>query len=125
MNFLRGDMAGGVFRHPGGEVPLGDHVDESVRDSNSAVSEKLLHVWLGFRPEDVAVHGEGPPLGRVELEVVEQMGHESMGYFQLGGARYALRLAADSGLSPGDQIEPRLRPGSWRLFIDDAGGKRL
>ena len=53
------------------------------------------------------------------------MGHESMGYFKLGGARYALRLAPDSGLSPGNHIEPRLRPSSWHMFADDETGKRL
>jgi hypothetical protein len=53
------------------------------------------------------------------------MGHESMGYFQLAGARYALRLPPDSGLSPGDRIEPRLRPGSWHLFAQDESGRLL
>jgi multiple sugar transport system ATP-binding protein len=110
MNFLRGNMAGGVFRHPGGVVHLGDGATGQW--------------WLGFRPEDVILGGDGPSLGQVELEVVEQMGHESMGYFQLGGARYALRLTADSGLSPGNYIEPRLRPNSWHLFADDESGRR-
>ncbi len=53
------------------------------------------------------------------------MGHESMGYFRLAGERYAMRLAPDSGLSVGDTIEPRIRPNSWRLFADDAEGKRI
>jgi ABC-type sugar transport system ATPase subunit len=77
------------------------------------------------RPEDVYPGAPGPTLGEVSLEVVEQMGHESMGYFRLADQRCALRLAPDSGLSAGDRIEPRLRPGSWHLFADDAEGKRL
>jgi ABC-type sugar transport system ATPase subunit len=81
--------------------------------------------WLGVRPEDLDPAAPGPSLGEVTLEVVEQMGHESMGYFRLAGERCALRLAPDSGLSPGDHIEPRLRPGAWHLFADDAEGKRL
>jgi ABC-type sugar transport system ATPase subunit len=80
---------------------------------------------LGVRPEDLYATATGPSLGPVTLDVVEQMGHESMGYFRLAGERYAMRLAPDSGLSVGDRIEPRLRPNSWRLFADDAEGKRI
>jgi hypothetical protein len=53
------------------------------------------------------------------------MGHESIGYFLIAGQRCAMRLAPDSGLNVGDQVEPRLRPGAWRLFADDAEGTRL
>jgi multiple sugar transport system ATP-binding protein len=111
LNFLRGDVADGLFRHSGGVVQLSDGAAGQC--------------WLGFRPEDVVTAGDGPSLGHAELEVVEQMGHESMGYFQLAGARYALRLPPDSGLAPGDRIEPRLRPGSWHLFAQDESGRRL
>ncbi|MCC6493457.1 MAG: sn-glycerol-3-phosphate ABC transporter ATP-binding protein UgpC [Pirellulales bacterium] len=80
---------------------------------------------LGVRPEDLALDAAGPPLAQVTLEVVEQMGHESMGYFSLAGQRCAMRLPANSGLAAGDRVEPRLRPGSWRLFADDPQGRRL
>jgi ABC-type sugar transport system ATPase subunit len=112
MNFLRGEIQdGGSFHHEHGQVALGSHA------RGAAV--------LGARPEDILIHGEGPRLGAATLEVVEQMGHESLGYFQFAGQRMALRLPADSGLTPGDEIQPRLRPGSWRLFADDAAGRRL
>jgi ABC-type sugar transport system ATPase subunit len=111
MNFLRGEFEGGGFRHAGGRIELG----------NGATGP----AWLGFRAEDVFVGADGPSLGRVELEVVEQMGHESMGYFQLAGVRHAMRLAADAGLSPGATIEPRLRQGGWHVFADDEAGKRI
>jgi multiple sugar transport system ATP-binding protein len=114
MNFVRGRLENGVFRHPQGEMPLtnGEH-----RFSGAA--------WLGVRAEDVYPGASGPSLGEVTLEVVEQMGHESLGYFRLAGERCALRLAPDSGLSAGNRIEPRLRPGSWHLFADDAESRRL
>jgi multiple sugar transport system ATP-binding protein len=116
MNFVRGELQDGVFRHAQGEVPLanGEH-----RLSGSAPA------WLGVRPEDIYATAAGPSLGTVTLDVVEQMGHESMGYFRLAGERCAMRLAPDSGLSAGDRIEPRLRPNSWHLFADDTEGKRL
>jgi multiple sugar transport system ATP-binding protein len=115
MNFLRGELgAGGVFRHAGGMIELSG---SAARDAGRAV--------LGFRPEDVLLAGEGPRLGPATLEVVEQMGHESMAYFQFAGCRYAARLPADSGRAPGDAVEPRLRPGAWRLFADDEAGQRI
>jgi ABC-type sugar transport system ATPase subunit len=100
-----------------GEHALGEHLFSGAGAP--------LAAWLGVRPEDLDPAAPGPSLGEVTLEVVEQMGHESMGCFRLAGERYALRLAPDSGLSPGDRIEPRLRLGAWHLFADDAEGKRL
>jgi ABC-type sugar transport system ATPase subunit len=112
MNFLAGELDdAGALRQAGTPIELG----AAARGP----------VVLGFRAEDVLLDGDGPRLGSAELEVVEQMGHESLGYFVLGGARYSMRLPADSGLAPGDTIEPRLRPGSWRLFTADAEGRRL
>jgi ABC-type sugar transport system ATPase subunit len=112
MNFVAGVVGdGGALECPGGVVSLG--------------ATTRGRVVLGFRPEDVLLGGDGPRLGQAELEVVEQMGHESLGYFQWAGGRYSLRLPADSGLAPGDAIEPRLRPGAWRLFADDAVGARI
>jgi ABC-type sugar transport system ATPase subunit len=112
MNFLAGDVSNdGALHYPGGVIDLG------AKTRGPAI--------LGFRAEDVHLDGAGPSLGRATLEVVEQMGHESLGYFQLAGARYSLRLAADSGLAPGDAIEPRLRTAAWRLFAADPAGRRL
>ena len=112
MNFLSGEIDGnGFFRHAAGVVPLNDHAHGRL--------------VLGVRAEDVISTGNGPSLGPVTLEVVEQMGHESLGYFPFAGVRMAMRLPADSGLGPGDTIEPRLRPGAWRLFKDDAEGRRV
>jgi ABC-type sugar transport system ATPase subunit len=112
MNFLAGEIGpDGALRNAGTPIEL--------------ASAARGRVVLGFRAEDVLLEGDGPRLGSAQLEVIEQMGHESMGYFQLASSRYAMRLAADSGLQPGDAIEPRLRRRSWQLFADDAEGRRL
>ncbi len=113
MNFIRGTLSAGRFAFDGRDLPLND----ATTGVGSAV--------LGIRPEDLLAEGSGPTLGPAALEVVEQMGHESLGYFRLAGQRCAMRLAADAGLTPGDMVEPRLRPGAWRLFAADASGKRL
>jgi multiple sugar transport system ATP-binding protein len=114
MNFVAGEMIGGELRHAGGSIALGD--------GYAVLSGRG---WLGIRAEEVLTSATGPSVGTVTLEVVEQMGHESVGYFMLGGQQWAMRLAADSGLSAGDRIEPRLRQGAWHLFADDEAGHRL
>jgi multiple sugar transport system ATP-binding protein len=112
MNLVPGEMdGGGALCHESGKIELGAPVRGRV--------------VLGIRAEDLLLEGDGPRLGQAVLEVVEQMGHESMGYFQFAGHRYAMRLAADGGLGPGDEIEPRLRPRAWHLFADDAEGRRI
>jgi multiple sugar transport system ATP-binding protein len=140
MNFIRGRLENGVFRHAGGVMALATSAEDRGRQSFAtgnrgdevsspvAKDSRTLYegpAWLGIRPEDLFQGALGPSLGEVALEVVEQMGHESMGYFRLDGQRCALRLSPDSGLSVGDRIEPRLRPGAWYLFADDSEGRRL
>ena len=114
MNFISGELVDGTLRHAGGAIDLGTHAPIRRGD-----------VWLGARAEDMFTTAVGPSLGPVALEVVEQMGHESVGYFQLAGQRWAMRLAADSGLKAGDRVEPRLREGAWHLFTNDEAGRRL
>ncbi|HYO23452.1 MAG TPA: sn-glycerol-3-phosphate ABC transporter ATP-binding protein UgpC, partial [Lacipirellulaceae bacterium] len=112
MNFLPGAIDGrGDFAFEGRSLPLGSMARGSV--------------VLGVRAEDLVLNGGGPTLGPVTLDVVEQMGHESMGYFQLAGLRFAMRLAADAGLAAGSRIEPCLRVGGWQLFSADDRGARL
>lgn len=119
MNFLQGFLRGGNFEFK--DTTL----DVSGGGSNGHDAQYEGKAWLGFRAEDLLVDGLGPALPEVELEVVEQMGHESIGHFALGGQRHTIRLTASSGLKPGDRITPRLREGAWHLFADDAAGSRL
>jgi ABC-type sugar transport system ATPase subunit len=116
MNFIRGRLEEGVFHHAQGTLALNNGERSSIAAGPA---------WLGVRPEDLYATAAGPSLGEVTLDVVEQMGHESLGYFRLAGERCAMRLSPDSGLTAGMRIEPRLRAGAWRLFADDAEGKRL
>ena len=112
MNFVCGTLRDGRFVVDGRELPL----------NGAAISGPAV---LGIRPEDLLFGGDGPSLGRVSLEVVEHLGHESLGYFRFSGELWVMRLAADAGLAPGDAVEPRLRLGAWRFFADDASGRRL
>ncbi|QDT00808.1 ABC transporter ATP-binding protein [Adhaeretor mobilis] len=117
MNFLRGTLKDSMFQSEGMSIQL-------ANVSNEALSHEG-NVWLGFRAEDLVLNSDGPSLPEVELEVVEQMGHESIGYFTLLGERHSIRLPATSEVNPGSRIVPRLRPAGWHLFADDEEGCRF
>ncbi len=126
MNFIRGKIEDGTFHlDSSGTLSLRERAGVRAEAGTRATPLPNGPAWLGVRPEDLFATATGPSLGPITLDVVEQMGHESMGYFRLAGERYAMRLAPDSGLSVGDKIEPRIRSNSWRLFADDAEGKRI
>ncbi|MAT69997.1 MAG: hypothetical protein CMJ58_10795 [Planctomycetaceae bacterium] len=112
MNLLEGELTDGTFRFAGGEIALGDG-----RASGP--------VTLGMRAEDVSLGGDGPALPEATLDAVEQMGHESMAYFELAGQALSMRLAADQPHRPGDRVVPRVRPGAWHLFESGENGKRI
>lgn len=80
---------------------------------------------LGVRPEDLLTNGEGLPLASVALDVVEQMGHETMVHFELAGEDHIARIAPDVAAKPGDKLTLGIRPGSFHLFAGDAAGRRL
>jgi multiple sugar transport system ATP-binding protein len=120
MNFIRGEIANGVFRfatpangHPptAGEVPL-------------AGSPPNGPAVLGVRPEDLLASAEGCRLGDVTLDVIEHMGHETMAHFALAGGEHVARLAADAGVRSGDRLKLAIRPGAYHLF-SAADGRRL
>ena len=69
--------------------------------------------------------GEGLPLATVTLDVVEQMGHETMVYFDLAESSYVARLPADAHIQPGNRIPLAIRPNAYHLFAADDAGRRL
>ena len=117
MNFIDGQIHQGTFQFAGGQLEVGQS------SKNGQILDGPLR--LGVRAEDLLTGGEGLPLTTITLEVVEQMGHESIGYFQLAGRQLVVRLPAAIRCHPGDALELRLRPGQWHLFAADDGGERL
>jgi len=111
MNFFPGNVASGVFEHGPCRVEVPGAPD------GLAV--------LGVRPEDLLAEPAGPRLGEMTLDVVEQMGHETMVYFDRDGHQHVARLDANADWRPGTQVSLHLRPNSWRLFTADEEGKRL
>jgi multiple sugar transport system ATP-binding protein len=113
MNFFAGEVEGGTFRFAGGRsIP----VDGATANGPAT---------LGVRPEDLMSNGDGLPLGQMTLDVVEQMGHETMVHFDLAGSSYVARLPADAHVQPADQVTLAVRPGAYHLFAADDSGRRL
>jgi multiple sugar transport system ATP-binding protein len=113
MNFFSGAVSGQEFRLAGGGAVLLD----GTFPAGPAT--------LGVRPEDLLTNGHGLPLASVMLEVVEHMGHETMGHFEFCGDRHIARLSADTSAKPGDKLALAIRPGAYHLFANDATGRRL
>jgi multiple sugar transport system ATP-binding protein len=113
MNFFAGEVDHGTFRFAsGGSVP----VDGALASGPAT---------LGVRAEDLISSGDGLPLGTMKLDVVEQMGHETVVYFDFAGSSYVARLPADASVQPGDAVNFTIRPGAYHLFAADDAGRRL
>ena len=119
MNFIGGEVAGGVFRYA--EGANGREAIGTIHLGGTFPSGPAV---LGIRPEDLLARGDGTPLGTVTLDVVEHMGHETIAHFALAGGEHVARLPADAAVEPGDQLPLSMRPGAFHLFAGD-DGRRL
>ena len=75
---------------------------------------------LGIRPEDVLINGEGPFEGHVN--VVEPVGSDVIGYFNVGSAELTVQLERDGTLQETDDVSFDFPADSVHLFGD---GKSL
>jgi len=121
MNFFPGAIRDGIFLVEGSDLRLPLPAEACGAPSGQAV--------LGIRPEDFLA-GQGgvdaTPFTSVVLDVVEHMGHETLGHFALaGGSDHVVRLAGDIAAQPGDRVPLAVRPGSVHLFAADEAGRRL
>jgi multiple sugar transport system ATP-binding protein len=91
-----------------------------VSEPNGAGLERWVgkRVIMGFRPEHLVI-GDGPE-GRAfdaRVEVVEQLGSEILLETHVGEARVAVaRVAAETPVSPGDQVRLSVQPGRLHFF---------
>lgn len=118
MNFFGGAIENGEFHVSGGGRI-------SLTGASTNGSLPAGPATLGVRPEDLLTNGDGLPLADVTLDVVEQMGHETMVHFELAGGDHIARVAPDVAVQPGDKLALGIRPGSFHLFAGDAAGRRL
>ncbi|MEX0642759.1 MAG: sn-glycerol-3-phosphate ABC transporter ATP-binding protein UgpC [Pirellulales bacterium] len=120
MNFIPGEVKDGVFRLAASNsdgIPTGPGVEvgRTIPDGPA---------FLGIRPEDVSLQGNGVPFGTVSLDIVERMGHETIAHCILAGAEQIARLSADATVQPGDQLQFSILPSACQLF-SATDGRRL
>ncbi|MDE2792983.1 MAG: ABC transporter ATP-binding protein [Paracoccaceae bacterium] len=101
-----------------GGVPAIACGETRIRLSAGPVPPGTSDATLGVRPEHLSAvnKGEGDFAGRVEI--VEDLGAESLVYLQTGlmADSLTMRVTAGSGLSAGDAIGVRLDPARLHLF---------
>ena len=117
MNFFPGVIREGAFVVAGeaARLPLGS--EAAATASGPAV--------LGVRPEDLVIDAAAIPFTTAEIEVAEQMGHETLAHVSVGGSSHVVRVPGDRGVCPGDRLSLGVRPGGVHLFAADDEGRRL
>ncbi len=73
---------------------------------------------LGFRPEHLTLDDRHLPLAIVSVGVVEQLGSETLVYFQLEGQPCVARLDGQTAVRRGDRLSLHLPARRWFLFDD-------
>jgi sn-glycerol 3-phosphate transport system ATP-binding protein len=120
MNFLSARVGadGATVALPGGDalaLPEGRFSAEANRE-----------VTLGIRPEHLELTGDGDGIAHLSVQVVEQLGADTLIHGYFGGDRTDLtvRLRGTVNLKPDEVLPLRVAPEHLHLF-DPAGGKRL
>jgi multiple sugar transport system ATP-binding protein len=122
MNFFKGRFADGAntLLMDGLNLPVGSYQYETrPADASDGI--------MGIRPEHVAVGEEArkmPFQTEVEVEIVEPMGAETLGYTKLGGQPLTFRCSSDLPLESGQRITIGFDPARGSLF-DAASTNRL
>jgi ABC-type sugar transport system ATPase subunit len=114
MNAIVGALDGGRFRAPGVDAPVAAHASASA-------------CTLGVRAEDVLLgQGAGEPHAAAVVEVVEDLGWESLVHLAVVGSEAAALVArVDSTRAPrpGERVALRFAPERLHLFTPP--GERL
>ena len=120
MNFLNGRIEGGNFAMESLSVPLG-----SYRFAHTPAAG--LEGVLGVRPEHVAVGEDAKKMPfqlESEIELVEPMGAETVGYTKLASQAITFRCSSDIPLEAGQKVMLGFDPARGSIF-DAQSGVRL
>jgi sn-glycerol 3-phosphate transport system ATP-binding protein len=120
MNFLSARIAGDgrTVDLPGGDsLPLA---------SGGMPSEAGRAVTLGIRPEHLEMAGEGNGIAHLNIDVVEQLGADTLVHGHFGSDRTDLtvRLLGIQSFGPGETLPFTVDPEHLHLF-DAESGKRI
>ena len=100
MNFIEGDLKGGVFHGNGMEMPMTGYGYVDGQPSDRPVT-------IGIRPEHI-VTGElvssAPQQFEVSVDLVEPMGSDTLVYATLGANSLRVRMDGQAKVAPGDKL---------------------
>lgn len=115
INFLDGTVSpsgsGFVVKTTLAEIPL-------PADHPAAVAGKALTV--GVRPEGIVVGGEFAKFS-AKVDVLEHLGHEYVGYLQIGETHITSTIDTDAGVKEGQTVEFGLRLQDIHFFDPESG----
>ncbi|HEY4200210.1 MAG TPA: ABC transporter ATP-binding protein [Devosiaceae bacterium] len=121
MNFLRGSLTGGAapaIAVEGHKISLSGYQFEggAAKDNKAAI--------LGIRPEHVVVGtaAERMPFStEVEIEIVEPMGSDTLGWTKFGAQSFIFRCDAETALQPGQKLRIGFDPARGSAFEVESG----
>jgi len=117
MNFLNGRIDGSTFSIDALNIPLGNYKFEK-----DGVGK--LDGILGVRPEHIAVGEDAKKMPfqlDSEIEIVEPMGSDTVGWTKVAGQSVTFRCSSDIPLAPGQKITIGFDPARGSLFDAQSG----
>ena len=120
MNFLKGTASAGAIRLDDTSIPFGSY-------AFSAAPAEGADVVLGIRPEHIGIDDDArkmPLQFEAEIEIVEPMGAETLGYSRIAGQPLTFRCSADIPLEAGQKVLIGFDPARGSVF-DATSGDRL
>jgi sn-glycerol 3-phosphate transport system ATP-binding protein len=120
MNLLKGFLNGDGFR-----VHLSDKI--TIKHNNEPFRGlENKHIILGVRPEHVAIDGSGESLGPFRVQVVEELGAETILHGQLEDIEGSLtvRVHDTRGIRKGQVLSASVLPSQTHIF-NPSDEKRL
>ncbi len=124
MNFLHGEFTGGASPK---FVSQGVNWDLKGYETLPSTGADKRQATIGIRPEHIAINDEAksmPVTIDVEIEVVEPMGSDTLGWVRIGGESVTFRVASEIDLQVGQKLTLGFDPARASVF-DGNTGERL
>ena len=121
MNFLKGAILPNdkpIFKLDGGWCESPDLSNYKFQESIKTETQ----IWLGIRPESVAVGGEVknmPVNFSLEVEVIEPMGADTLVWSQIGGQEFRFMVDGNTLVNVGDRVTVGFDPAHVSIFDFD------
>jgi multiple sugar transport system ATP-binding protein len=116
MNFLEGQITGGVFTCQNARIPMDRYVWQSGAKDGPAS--------LGIRPEHVEVgeHATGQPFQtETQVELVEPMGSDTLVWTRIADTDFRFRMDGQARVRRGDTIRLGFDPAFASAFNQTSG----